>query len=73
MFSLRFSGIKFLINFYGSNFVLVKFFRVRNIFRTQGFMERHYCFMWIIHYGIVEFLHVLQLCYVVLEVRCVVL
>ena len=34
MFSLRFSRSKFLIN-YGGNFVYVKFFRVRKIFRTQ--------------------------------------
>ena len=36
MFSLRFSGGKFLINLPG-NFVYVKFFRVRKIFRTQLF------------------------------------
>ena len=36
MFSLRFSGSKFFINFSG-NFVHVIFFRVRKIFGTQGF------------------------------------
>ena len=38
MFSLRFSGSKFLIN-YSSNFVHVKFFCVSKIFRTQVFAE----------------------------------
>ena len=36
MFSLRFSGSKFLIT-YGSDLVYVDFFRVRKIFRTQFF------------------------------------
>ena len=45
MFSLRFSRSKFLIN-YGGNFVYVKFFRVRKIFRTQvlaGFAVFSFC------------------------------
>ena len=36
MFSLRFPGSKFLMNL-GGNFVHVKFFCVRKIFRTHGF------------------------------------
>ena len=36
-------------------------------------MERHYCLMWIKYYDVLEFLHVLQLRYVVLELRYVVL
>ena len=36
MFSLRFSGSKFLINL-RRQFRLLKFFRVRKIFRTQRF------------------------------------
>ena len=35
-------------------------------------MERSYCLMWITHYYILEFLHVLQLPYVVLELCYVV-
>ena len=37
MFSLRFSGSKFLMNL-GGNFVHVKFFCVRKIFRRHGFV-----------------------------------
>ena len=36
-------------------------------------MERRYCFMWLTHYDVTEFLHVLQLRYAVLELRSVVL
>ena len=36
-------------------------------------MERRYCLMWITHYDVLEFLHVLQLRYVVLELRYVAL
>ena len=35
-------------------------------------MVRPYCLMWITHYGVLEFLHVSQLCSVVLELRFVV-
>ena len=44
MFSLRFSGSKFLINL-RRQLVYVKFFRVHNIFRTQvlaGFVRSFY-------------------------------
>ena len=36
-------------------------------------MERRYCLMWIPHYDVIEFFHVLQLRYVVLELRYVAL
>ena len=36
-------------------------------------MERRYCLMWITHNDVLEFLHLLQLRYVVLELRDVVL